>query len=771
MKGKLLGGRYQVVEILASGGFGQTFVAEDTHRPGNPQCVVKHLKPASINSGFLQNARRLFQSEAETLEKLGNHNQIPRLLAYFEENQEFYLVQEFIQGHTLSAELQAGKPWSESKVYQFLQEILNLLIFVHGHRVIHRDIKPDNLIRRQHDGKLVLVDFGSVKQAWTQVVTAQGQTSATFANSPPATIAIGTPGYMPTEQGRGRPQPNSDIYALGMIAIQALTGVTPTQLIEESDNGEIQWQHQAQVSEGLATVLTKMVRYHFKNRYQSAAEAFQALLIVHPHQQEHREFDTEIPILQSRPLRLRAVSVQPSQEKRSSQDVVLISATRLSSTPVNSTPSSASAAIRPDPSRLLAASTSSTTQPTVLSPLKPQTLQLSQNIIPSHSLETQIDLKEHAAIPVIHNQHYLRIGAAITAVLMSVVAGYNIYWQPRPNEKSLEQIETLRAAGKYEKCVNQAATIPQNSHLYTTAQALVHECQLAQAKKFAAAHNFKAAIAEASKIPQADVYHQEAQQLINQWSETVLEIARNEYESGKLNEAIAITNAIPATSRIYPQTQAAIKHWQGEWQENTSYLKAAQTALNEGKWQNALSFSHQVTDTPYWKQRLEPIIQKAKSKVAESKTTVTKQPIQSAQQSVGNATIPPTPTRTKQLGRNTPRRITRSTTRQTGRSTPRPVTRAATRPLFRSSTRRIGRSTPRRVTRAAARPPIRAFRSTGPATRWVKRTTTRRATYNTPKRITRPTAKRFTRSAPRKKSYRLIKKKKKKIALVGRQEA
>jgi serine/threonine-protein kinase len=746
MKGKLLGGRYQVVEILATGGFGQTFVAEDTHRPGNPQCVVKHLKPASINSGFLQNARRLFQSEAETLEKLGNHNQIPRLLAYFEENQEFYLVQEFIQGHTLSAELQAGKPWSESKVYQFLQEILNLLIFVHGHRVIHRDIKPDNLIRRQRDGKLVLVDFGSVKQAWTQVVTAQGQTSATFANSPPATIAIGTPGYMPTEQGRGKPRPNSDIYALGMIAIQALTGVNPTQLIEESDNGEIQWQHQAQVSERLAAVLSKMVRYHFKNRYQSAAEALQALLLVHPHQQEHRDSDAEIPIRQSRWLQPTAVSVQPSQEKQSSQDVVLITAISSSNTPINSTTISTSGVIHPEPSPLLAASTSSATQPTALSPLKPQAPQPNQKVIPSppDSLEARMDLKEHVAIPVIHNQHYLRIGAAITAVLMSVVAGYGIYWQPRPNEKTLEQIETLRAAGKYEKCINQAATTPQDSHLYTAAQALLHECQLAQAKKFAAAQNFKAAIAEASKIPQAGAYHQEAQQLVNQWSETVLEIARNEYESGKLNEAIAITNAIPATSRIYPQTQAAIKHWQGEWKENTSYFKAAQTALNEGKWQNALSFGHKVTDTPYWKQRLEPIIQKAKSKVAESKTAVTNQPIQSAQQSVGNATIPLTPTPTKQVGRSTQRRVTRATTR--------PPTRAAT--------RRIGRSTQRRVTRATTRPPIRAFvRSTGPANRWVKRTTSRRATYNTPKRVTRPTAKRFTRSATRKQSYRLIKKK------------
>lgn len=277
MRGKLLGGRYQILEVLANGGFGQTYIALDMHRPGTPECVVKHLQPASVNSGHLQNARRLFQTEAEILEQLGNHAQIPRLLAYFEENQEFYLVQEFIQGHTLSVELHPGRRWSENQVYQLLQEVLGILVFVHGRGVIHRDIKPDNIIRRSGDGKLVLVDFGSVKQAWTQVITTPLQSNSIPAHRQSATIAIGTPGYMPTEQGRGRPQQNSDIYALGMIAIQALTGVTPTQLHEESENGEIAWRHLVDVDEAIASVLTKMVRYNYKNRYQTATEALAAL--------------------------------------------------------------------------------------------------------------------------------------------------------------------------------------------------------------------------------------------------------------------------------------------------------------------------------------------------------------------------------------------------------------------------------------------------------------------------------------------------------------
>ncbi|MHC5753619.1 MAG: protein kinase domain-containing protein [Nostoc sp.] len=269
MLGQLLDGRYQVLQILGGGGFGQTYIAQDTHRPGFPKCVVKHLKPVTRSPEFLETARRLFTSEAETLEQLGYHDQIPRLLAYFEENQEFFLVQEFIEGHTLKAELFPNQRWTEDRVIQLLQQVLGILQFIHSHNVIHRDIKPDNIIRREQDGKFVLIDFGAVKQVQTQLLTIAGHTRAT--------IIIGTPGYMSTEQGQGKPRPNSDIYSLGIIAIQSLTGLHPINFEEDPDTGEISWQHQANVSSELASVLSKMVLHHFKQRYQSAAEVLHVL--------------------------------------------------------------------------------------------------------------------------------------------------------------------------------------------------------------------------------------------------------------------------------------------------------------------------------------------------------------------------------------------------------------------------------------------------------------------------------------------------------------
>lgn len=264
----LLGGRYQISKVLAAGGFGCTYLAKDTHRPGNPTCVVKQLMPARRDTKFLQVARRLFNTEAEILEALGKHHQIPELLAYFEDNQEFYLVQEYIQGNTLTEELPPVRGrQNEYFVINMLQEVLEILGFVHEHRVIHRDIKPANIIRRAQDNRLVLIDFGAVKLM-------QPQTSE---QTELATVAIGTRGYAPPEQFAGHPRLSSDIYALGMMGIQAITGTPPQELQPDRETGNVMWRNRAQVREELAVILDKMVCYHFSDRYQSAGAVLQDL--------------------------------------------------------------------------------------------------------------------------------------------------------------------------------------------------------------------------------------------------------------------------------------------------------------------------------------------------------------------------------------------------------------------------------------------------------------------------------------------------------------
>ena len=288
MLGITLSSRYSIIRHLGGGGFAQTYLAEDSQLPGNHLCVVKQLKPQATDPETLQVARRLFDTEAQVLYKLGNHDRIPRLFAYFEENQEFYLVQELIEGHDLSQEITPASPGNtggmkEDEVICILQEILEILDFVHQQNVIHRDVNPRNILRRDRDGKLVLIDFGAVKEITTQITNPQPKNSLS--------VSIGTPGYMPSEQAHGNPKLSSDIYATGAIAIQYLTGITPHQLPKDPDTEEIIWQDKTSVSPEFAKILDKMVKYDFRQRYASAGEALQAI------KELKNSFSGTIPVL------------------------------------------------------------------------------------------------------------------------------------------------------------------------------------------------------------------------------------------------------------------------------------------------------------------------------------------------------------------------------------------------------------------------------------------------------------------------------------------
>jgi eukaryotic-like serine/threonine-protein kinase len=277
--GDILAERYKIIDRLGQGGFARTYTAQDLENPDRPPCVIKEiLCREPENPPVLAQATRRFQREARALQTLGNDSRIPQLFDHFDdENGKFYLVQEFIEGVSLTQELCQGQQWTEAGVITFLQEILEILIFIHQADVIHRDITPSNLIRRTNDGKIVLIDFGAVKEISTFTSNSTGE----IVTSEP----IGTTGYMPAEQYRARltPQAYNDIYTVGILAIQALTGRHPRNLPHDSDTGEVIWDYSTsdrpmlQVSDGLKNILNQMVRYHFQQRYQSATEVLQAL--------------------------------------------------------------------------------------------------------------------------------------------------------------------------------------------------------------------------------------------------------------------------------------------------------------------------------------------------------------------------------------------------------------------------------------------------------------------------------------------------------------
>ena len=259
--------RYKVEKVLGSGGFGDTYLARDTALPNQPFCVVKHLKPKTEAPEVQAIAQSLFEREAHMLYELGEQGAIPSLFAHFEQGGEFFLVQEFIEGHDLAAELPPNKIWPATDVKSLLQELLLILNGLHQKNVIHRDIKPQNIMRRRSDGKLFLIDFGAVKEIPHLTVTETGQTALT--------VAIGSPGYMPSEQAVGKPKPASDIYALGMIAIQALTGQNPTVLPTDPNTGDRIWSIPQDVSPDFAAFLQRMTKDHFSQRYRDAIEALQ----------------------------------------------------------------------------------------------------------------------------------------------------------------------------------------------------------------------------------------------------------------------------------------------------------------------------------------------------------------------------------------------------------------------------------------------------------------------------------------------------------------
>ncbi|MEM6518435.1 MAG: CHASE2 domain-containing protein [Cyanobacteria bacterium P01_C01_bin.70] len=260
--------RYELRQPLGKGGFAKTYFAVD-HQQSQAPCVIKQLMPANSSPQFLKMARRLFQAEVAVLRRLGSHSQIPALQDAFEADGEFYLVQEFIDGETLSDRFKQQPVLNEAEIISLLKAVLPVLAFIHQEQVIHRDIKPSNLMRRRSDGRIMLIDFGAVKEITTEVNPT---------GSEQFTVSIGTQGYAAPEQMAGRPRYSSDLYALGMTVIRGLTGRSPTELPEDSDTGELQWEIAApNVSPGLQVFLQRLTKASIYQRYASATAALAEL--------------------------------------------------------------------------------------------------------------------------------------------------------------------------------------------------------------------------------------------------------------------------------------------------------------------------------------------------------------------------------------------------------------------------------------------------------------------------------------------------------------
>ncbi|QFS42579.1 serine/threonine-protein kinase [Nostoc sphaeroides] len=276
MNSHLLNGHYRILKVLNDGEKGKTYLVEDVNLTEG-QFIVKQLRSSSNNPRTLTILHSLFASKTATLEKLAQeHEQIPKLIAYFEENEKFYIVEEFIAGIPLTDEIIQGKPLREDQVISLLSDILEILVIVHSYGVIHRNIKPANIIRRESDNKLVLVNFGTVNEAITNTVDNLE--------------------YMPIEQVNGNLKYNSDIYALGIVAIAALLGLSGNEIsnLRTQKNrltGEIVWRNKnLKVNRKLAIIINRMVRFNYRKRYQYATEVLDDLKkIANVEQNQHQK--------------------------------------------------------------------------------------------------------------------------------------------------------------------------------------------------------------------------------------------------------------------------------------------------------------------------------------------------------------------------------------------------------------------------------------------------------------------------------------------------
>jgi serine/threonine protein kinase len=501
----VLNHRYQVVRVLASGGFGDTFLAEDSFLPSKRLCVIKQLKLLTDNPQVYELVQVRFQREAAILEELGRISpQIPELYAYFEESGRFYLVQEWIEGQTLAEKIRSEGVMSELAVKQLLEKTLPVLGNIHARGIIHRDIKPDNIIIRRRDQQTVLIDFGAVKESVGTMLNSQGQTTSS--------IVIGTPGYMPPEQGVGRPVFSSDLYSLGLTAIYLLTGKLPQDLPTNHHTGEFDaWRTYARtVSDRFAEILDRAIRYHPRDRFATAEAMLDALrtsrIIAPP----------AAPMAVAAPTQVSRAGTQPSVAIPPTYPHLPSAPPPASKTAMNYTSTASGTTGGNSSSNGSSPVSSAPAATSLVSPVPPTQVRLSAERT-SRSL----------------------IAAGITATVISAIGG-GIYFyylqQVRPYQDAqarLAEIQTLQLRGDHQACLSKARTFPgMFPDLRDRLSAIVANCSsaqdervLQQAVDIASQSNpdLKQAIAKAQEIPAASAVHPEAQAFMLKWQTSVLQ--------------------------------------------------------------------------------------------------------------------------------------------------------------------------------------------------------------------------------------------------------
>jgi len=575
--GKLLDRRYRTVRVLAAGGFGHTYLAEDTRRPNNPLCVVKHLVCSNQSQEMRELAIKMFHREAEVLEKLTAHPQIPQLLAYFEEDGEFYIVQQYIEGHSIAQELQTKENWGESKVRAFLAELLPILSFIHSQGVIHRDIKPSNILRQKSDGKLFLIDFGAIKQLQAPNVANHTLTSST--------ISIGTPGYMPIEQGMGKPRPSSDIFGLGMTVIHGATTMHP-QNFREDEDGELIWQPFAQhLSPELIKFLERMVRSHFKERFRDGTEALLALQ------------------------NLPALDLPPAQDMTFPQPLVAPTpAPKLVAGEVPTNPQEITLLNLDAPPLTAVAEADKTADSAV--PSEPDTP--NTQVAP-----TTLELGDKRA-----SNQWRTIPLALVLLMGIGIWGWRQWQNHAETEGLLAELRNLQSAGEYRSCVQKSDLLlgklndrqTEIAQIRQSCIASQEQNTLANALKLLEQQKLAEAIALAQSIPPDSPSQPAAQKIINQAGEGIVsQLDRLIQAKADVAQVEALAKILPSTYR--PKVSQKVRTYRQLWDKDKATVNKINQAYREQKWDEALELYNSLT-IPAMQKQVQWISDRAQREIA-----------------------------------------------------------------------------------------------------------------------------------------------------------
>ena len=543
---------YRVTKLLGQGGFGRTYLAEYSRRYNQPR-VIKTLITRE-NEENQQKIKELFAREAEQLCNL-DHPQIPKLYEYFERDNNLYLVQEFIDGMSLSEEFEQQGAFDEQKIQNIVEELLPVLAYIEEQNILHRDIKPDNIMRRRSDGQLMLIDFGAAR-----VKTGR---------DPSILTAIYTPGYAAIEHMMGRPVKASDVYSLGVTCTRLLTGCFydgTTDPIYDDHNNCLCWKEYLQernikVNDRLAAILDKMVASSLRDRYPNAQTVLEDLLL-----------HSSPPVLLPTGVKTRqnpTVSLTFSEPSRtfikSSKRVGLIAGVAA-----------------------------------ILTGVVGIGGYLLINLLINQP-ETRSRNKDNYNI-------------TITTKEIDNINDNTNSIEKNDISPLLKSLKVQYQERNYQECYQLATDNPHQDN--SEVQEWIGKCGLEAAKIKANANSYSGAISIAKTIPNTVPNYQEVKDSINNWSVIILDYATKIYQQGKLKEAIKITENIPENSNLTAVVPELISQWQQEEAKYQNIINNAQNLLNQEQWDAAKKEVEKIpTDFVFWRQKSQPILNEANQQI------------------------------------------------------------------------------------------------------------------------------------------------------------